>query len=430
MNELVGASAVELAHRLRRRELGALELVDACLARIESREPEIHAWTALDPERARARARRLDAEPVRGALHGLPIGVKDIIATADFVTAYGSPLYAGHRPARDAACVAAAEAAGAIVLGKTVTTEFATFTPGPTVNPLDLEHSPGGSSSGSAAAVADAMIPLAFATQTAGSIIRPASYCGIVGYKPSFGVLSRAGVKLCAESLDTLGALARTVGDAALFVGALAGRGDLIARPAVAARPRIAICRTPDWRAVDAAVATTLERAEYALGLAGADVVTLTLPRAFAALGAAHECIYGYELVRNLAAERAHPDALSGRLRQALEAGAAIDAPSYEHACALAAECRQAMPDVFERCDALLAPSATGEAPLGLASTGSPIMNRVWTLLRLPCVGVPAGRGPSGLPVGLQVVGRDGDDSRTLAVADWVHARLAAASTP
>ncbi len=425
MEALNRLSAVELAARLRRRELGALELVEACLARVAEREPSVHAWTVIDSERALEQARRLDAGPVRGPLHGLPIGVKDIIATADFVTAYGSPIYAGHRPRRDAECVAAAISAGAIVLGKTVTTEFATFTPGPTRNPLNLAHTPGGSSSGSAAAVADMMIPLAFATQTAGSIIRPASFCGIVGYKPSYGVLSVAGVKLCAASLDTVGALARTVGDAALFVGVLSGRDDLVAPPASGPRPRIGICRTYEWGEVGDAVATTLARAEETLAAAGAALEPIELPALFADLGRAHEDIYGYELARNLAAERdRHFSALSPSLQRALAAGVAVDTERYDRARSLAASCRRALADVFGRCDAVLAPSVTGEAPVGLASTGSPVMNRAWTLLHVPCVGVPAGQGPTGLPIGLQVIGRIADDARVLAVADWIHGQL------
>src|SRR5512145_1315845 len=228
MPDLAHSPATELAAWLRSRQLRAVDVLEAVLGRITAREPAIHAWAFLDPERARHQAQALDAGPVRGPLHGLPIGVKDLMDTADMPTAYGSPIYAGHRPAWDAAVVAAARAAGAIVVGKTVTTEFATFTPAATVNPHDFEHTPGGSSSGSAAAVADGMVPLAFGTQTVGSIIRPASFCGVVGYKPTFGTLSRAGMKMGCDTLDTAGVIARSVADAALLAGASAMRPDLI----------------------------------------------------------------------------------------------------------------------------------------------------------------------------------------------------------
>ena len=251
MQKLNELTAREAARRLAAREITAEQMARACLARIEERESTVGAWIHVDPDAVLAQARQLDAGPVRGPLHGLPIGVKDIIDTIDMPTCYGSAVYPGHRPAADAACVALARAAGALILGKTVSTEFAWFHPGKTANPRDPRCTPGGSSSGSAAAVADAMVPLAFGTQTAGSIVRPASYCGVVGYKPTYATLPRAGIKPLAESLDTLGVMARTPGDAALLVGILSGRALL---PAPRARaPRIALCRTHEchpryWR--------------------------------------------------------------------------------------------------------------------------------------------------------------------------------------
>src|SRR5512142_64365 len=224
MSELNRLSATEAAVKLARREITAQALLADCIARIREREPAVHAFTHVDFDGAMARARALDAQPSDGLLHGLPIGVKDVFDTVDMPTEYGSAVYPGHRPASDAASVALARAAGAIVLGKTVTTEFATFHPGATRNPHDPSRTPGGSSSGSAAAVADAMVPLAFGTQTAGSIVRPAAYCGVVGYKPTFGTVCRVGVKVMSESLDTIGVLARSVADCALAVGAMSGR--------------------------------------------------------------------------------------------------------------------------------------------------------------------------------------------------------------
>jgi amidase len=237
----------EVAGQIAARRLTSEALTTACLERIEERETIVGAWEFLDPERVLATARRRDAEPPRGPLHGIPIAVKDLIDTVDMPTAYGSPIYRGHRPAADASCVALARAAGAIVLGKTVTTEFAAFTPGKTANPRNPAHTPGGSSSGSAAAVADGMVPLAFGSQTAGSIIRPAAYCGCVGYKPSFGLINRTGVKPLADSLDTLGILARSVEDAAYFAGVLSERSALrhLAPPSPA--PHFGLYRTPMW---------------------------------------------------------------------------------------------------------------------------------------------------------------------------------------
>jgi Asp-tRNA(Asn)/Glu-tRNA(Gln) amidotransferase A subunit family amidase len=423
---LARASAAEVAAWLRARELRAGDVLEAALERIAAREPAIHAWAFLDPERARHQAQALDAGPVRGPLHGLPIGVKDLMDTADMPTAYGSSIYAGHRPAWDAAAVASARAAGAIVVGKTVTTEFATFTPAATVNPHDFEHTPGGSSSGSAAAVADGMVPLAFGTQTVGSIIRPASFCGVVGYKPTFGTLSRAGVKLLSESLDTVGAIARTVDDAALMVGALSGRDELIDL-ARTERPWVGLCRTHDWRETRPEVAQAMEAAARGLAAAGARVIQVDLPADFASLGDAHGDILGYEIARNLGFEHAqHNGRLSSRLRELLDAGAQVTAARYDRAREVAHLARASLPGVFDACHVLLAPSTTGEAPVGLESTGNPVMNRVWTLLHVPCVTVPVATGPNGLPVGLQVIGRIGDDARTLSAARWIHERLGA----
>lgn len=421
--EFARATATELAAWLCARELRAIDVVEACLERIAARESAIQAWSFLDPERARHQARLIDAGPVRGPLHGLPIGVKDLMDTDDMPTSYGSAIYAGHRPAWDAACVAGARAAGAVVLGKTVSTEFATFTPAATVNPRDFEHTPGGSSSGSAAAVADGMIPLAFGTQTVGSIIRPASYCGVVGYKPSFGMLSRSGMKLLSESLDTVGSIARTVDDAALLVGALTARPDLVELPQVE-RPWIGVCRTHDWRETQPEVGAAMEAAARALAAAGARVSEVELPAAFEPLGDAHGDLLGYEIARNLGYEYTHHGLrLSSRLRELIEAGARVTAERYDRARELAERGRAMVPGVFDACHVLLAPSATGEAPRGLDSTGNPVMNRVWTLLHVPCVNVPVANGPNGLPVGLQVIGRIGDDARTLACAKWIHER-------
>ena len=419
------ATATQLAAKLRCRELSALEVVDACLQRIDDRDSDIHAWTVVDDEYARAQARALDSGPVRGPFHGVPIAVKDIIATAALPTQYGSPIYAGHRAARDAACVSAALAAGAIVLGKTATTEFAFLAPTTTVNPRNPAHTPGGSSSGSAAAVADNMVPLAFGTQTAGSVIRPASYCGIVGYKPSYGMIDRTGVKLIAESLDTVGVFARTVSDAALFAGAITGNDGLLQPGFASEALRIGFCRTDNWNEVDSATASIIESAVERLTAGGALLSPVELPAEFAQLQRAHAVIQGYEAARNLRFEfEEHRSSLSPMLLAMLDDGAALSTALYDENRQLVSECQASLAEVFGACRVLVTASATGEAPRGLGSTGNPVMNRIWTALHTPCITIPAATGPNGLPVGVQIVGRPGDDARMLACADWIDRQI------
>jgi Asp-tRNA(Asn)/Glu-tRNA(Gln) amidotransferase A subunit family amidase len=410
------------------RKPSALETVEACLAEIEARDGKLHAWAAVDAEFARHQARELDAGPVRGPLHGMPVGVKDIFDTADLPTEYGSPIYAGHRPAWDAACVAAARAAGAVVLGKTVTTEFATMVPARTVHPRDPRRTPGGSSSGSAAAVAAGMVPFAYGTQTVGSIIRPAAYCGVVGYKPSFGMLSRSGMKMGAESLDTAGVIARSVEDAALLAAGSAMRSDLLEMSSLE-KPRLGVCRSPNWHHMSREGADAFENTARRLGKGGARIVEAELPDSFGELDAAAQRILAYEMARGLAHEAAHHRArISPILLERIDAGAAVPYEEYAKALSYSADCRRRLIDDFRDIDAILTPSATGEAPMGLASTGNTAMNRLWTLLHGPCVTVPAGEGPAGMPLGVQLVGLPGADARTLAVARWAEQTLVLAS--
>jgi Asp-tRNA(Asn)/Glu-tRNA(Gln) amidotransferase A subunit family amidase len=391
------------------------ETVEAALAEIEKRDGALRAWQAVDADFARRQARALDAAASRGPLHGMTLGVKDIFDTAELPTEYGSPIYAGHRPAWDASVVAAARAAGAVVLGKTVTTEFATMVPARTVHPLDPKRTPGGSSSGSAAAIAAGMARFAFGTQTVGSTIRPAAYCGVVGYKPTFGMLSRSGMKMGAESLDTVGVIARTVEDAALLASASAMRSDLRLDDL---KPKLAVCRSPNWPQMERDGADHFENAVRKLG--GRE---LELP--FGELDRAAVTILFYEMARGLAHEFAHHRArIHPMLAARVEDGAKIPYAEYAKALAYAAECRRKLADLARDYDALLTPSATGEAPLGLQSTGNTAMNRLWTLLYGPCVTVPAGVGPSGMPLGLQLVGLPGSDARTLAAARWVAGRF------
>ena len=418
-------SAVDAAARIAAGDLTAERLVRACLERIDARDADVGAWEHLDPELALAQARRRDAEPARGSLHGVPIGVKDIIDTVDQPTGYGSALYRGHRPARDAACVALARAAGAIVLGKTVSTEFAYFTPGRTANPVDLGHTPGGSSSGSAAAVADAMVPVAFGTQTAGSVIRPAAFCGVVGYKPSFGLINRSGILPFAESLDTVGTFARTVADAALLASVASGRPALAAGDPGPA-PQVGLWRTTEWEQASTAGKAAVTDASSRLAGSGAEVVEAELPAWFADLPAAHATVMAFEAVRAFAHERlAHEPQLSPRLRALLDQGTTCTPETYDQALGLARAGREELARVFERHDVLLTPSTPGEAPSGLGSTGDPLFNRTWTLLGTPCVHLPGLAGPTGLPVGVQLVGPAGGDARTLAAAAWAERRLA-----
>lgn len=416
----------EAARQIAERKLTAEALAKAYLDRVAARESVIGAWQYLDREQALAEARQRDAEPPRGPLHGVPIAVKDLIDTADMPTGYGSPIYRGHRPAADAACVALARAAGAVVLGKTVTTEFATFTPGKTANPRNPAHTPGGSSSGSAAAVADGMAPLAFGTQTAGSVIRPAAYCGVVGYKPSFGLISRAGVKPLADSLDTVGVLARSVDDAAFFAGVLAERPGLRHLAPPAHMPRFGLYRTPMWDEAEPSVAAALDRARAALERAGARVEEVAIAPEHHGLTQAQDEIMGFETVRALADERIrHSAELSPRLAQLLDAGMAVGADEYDRARALTETARAALAGFFDGHDAMLVPAAPGEAPRGLEYTGDPVFNRMWTLLGVPCATMPALWGENGLPLGVQLVGRMQDDLRLLTCAAFLERALA-----
>jgi len=420
-------SARALARDIAAGRISAEAAMRGCLDRIAAREAAVGAWQHLDPEAALAAARRADGEAPRGPLHGVPIGVKDLFDTADMPTGYGSPIYDGHRPAADAACVALARAAGAIVVGKTVTTEFACFTPGKTANPHNPHHTPGGSSSGSAAAVAAGMVPLAFGSQTAGSVIRPAAFCGCVGYKPSFGLIARAGAKALADSLDTVGLMAATVADAAFFAGVLTDRPDLRDAAPPPAPPAFALYRTPMWERAEPEVGAALDRAAEALRRAGAAVGELAPPAEHRGLNAAQDRIMGYEAARALAYERIYRSAqLSPRLGQMLDAGMAVGAAEYDAARAEAAAARAGLAGFFGPYDAVLTPAAPGEAPAGLGYTGDPVFNRMWTLLGTPCLTLPAHRGDRGLPVGVQLVGRIGDDARLMSCAIFLEQALAA----
>ncbi len=437
--ELNGLSAVEAAEGIRSGAFSCEKLVRACLDRIEDREPIVRAWEFLDPELVLAQARQCDASEAEGPLHGVPVGIKDQFDTADMPTGYGSPIYEGHQPVADAESVARLRAAGAVILGKNKLTEFATFHPADTTNPLDPNRTPGGSSSGSAAAVADHMVPVSTGTQTIGSIIRPASYCGIFGYKPTFGMIPRAGVLPLCASLDHVGLFARTVEDLELFAKAATHTNPR--RPSIRTAqpvdldllrgldeqdpPSIAFVKTPQWPELDTSTRERLEETAARLDERGADVEEVSLPRKFGGLVEAQTAIFQAELARALSHEfENHPDQISDLLYGIIESGNAVEMDEYLEAQKLAAECRWESRELFQDHDVLLAPSVRGEAPEGLGSTGDPLFLRMWTLLGLPSVSVPGIRGPNGLPLGAQIIGPMYGDGLALSVAGWASRQL------
>ena len=439
---LAALEAAEAARRIRAGDITAEELVASCLERIEQREPSLRAWTFLDPELALAQARALDARQrngrALGRLHGLPVGVKDIIDTCDMPTECGSPALAGRRPTHDATVVSRLREQGAVILGKTVTTEFATYRPGKTCNPHDAARTPGGSSSGSAAAVAADMVALAVGSQTNGSVVRPAAFCGVVGYKPSFGYISRAGVLLTSRRLDQVGVFARCVADAIMLVEALVGQDPAdsstrpvarpwLAQPAAAAQPtpRLAFVRTPVWQQADAEVHEGFAALCRSLG---GSVSEQALPGAFDAAIDHHRVMMETDIAYNLGAiaERA-PDAVSASLRGQIERGrTAYTSYDYLAAVESVVPLNKSLEPLFAEFDAILTPAAPGAAPLGLESTGNPAFCTIWTLLGLPAVSLPLLRSGDGMPIGVQLVGRYGDDARLLRTASWLQGAVGA----
>jgi Asp-tRNA(Asn)/Glu-tRNA(Gln) amidotransferase A subunit family amidase len=421
-NEL---DAVDALTAIAAGRLSAEALVRACLDRVAERDGVVHAFAHIDPERALAEARLLDRATAKGPLHGLPFGVKDIIDTHDMPTACGSPIHAGHRPSADAACVALARDAGAVVLGKTVTTEFALRHPGPTVNPRNPAHTPGGSSSGSAAAVADFMVPVAFGTQTGGSIIRPASYCGVIGYKPSFNTINPTGVKPLAGSFDTVGLFARSVDDCALVVDVLSGEVRSVSRLDALRPSRVGLWRTPAWTHADDATVHAVETAAERLGTNGVRVEELVLPKEFDSFLDGQSDVLRFEAARVFAFERTRrADLLSPSSRAELAAGASIPRTRYLEAQSSILRCRALFADAIAPFDFLLTASAPGEAPAGLGDTGEATFNRWGSGLRVPCVNLPGFTGPRGLPVGIQLMGAIDDDRRLLRCAKWMEAHV------
>ena len=419
-------SASKAAAEIAAGKMKAETYVASCIERVKAREADIHAWAYIDFEFVLKQARQRDREPCRGPLHGIPIGFKDVIDTADHPTEYNSPIYKGHRPASDAACVALAKKAGGIVMGKTVTTEFAYRNPGPTRNPHNTHHTPGGSSSGSAAAVADFMVPIALGTQTGGSTIRPASYCGIVGYKPSFGLINRAGLKFVAESLDHVGVMARTVEDVALFLHAISSIAmpDFAAAPSRA--PRVGLYTQPLVNDEGPVMQEKLALAASALSKKGAKVSVCTFADSHNEINDDHLAIIDFEAARAFEFEyQNHRASLSSLLLENIENGWRCPRDRYDSAMANAVKYCARLAERFNDYDFLLTPASPGEAPEGIGRTGNSMYNRIWSLLGVPCVTVPAYVGPKGLPIGVQIVGPYGSDVQTLYWAEWVRRALA-----
>jgi Asp-tRNA(Asn)/Glu-tRNA(Gln) amidotransferase A subunit family amidase len=424
-NEL-GAS--EIAAKTAAGETTCEAVVRDCIEQIVARDPVVKAWVNFNPELALAQAHALDREPRRGALHGVPIGIKDVIDTFDMPTEMGSPIYRGYRPLADAACVALLRRAGAVILGKTATCELAGMAPAATSNPHNAAHTPGGSSSGSAAAVADFMIPAALGTQTGGSVLRPSSFCGVFGYKPTYNTFNKAGLKPAAESIDTIGWIARSIEDIALLTAVLRLDEPQPLR-SMSAAPRIGICRTELWDSAQPETKSAVEHAAAALSKAGAVVRDIVLPETFTGLPAlARGTINHYERAACMAFEwDNHRTALSPQMRRYIENGLKTSRADYVAAWRRVEQSRARLPEVFDGLDVLLAPCVPGEAPKGLASTGDPSMQAMWTALHTPTMTLPSDRGPNNLPVGIQVVAQRFDDDRLFACARWIWEKIGAA---
>lgn len=417
-------SATQAAQKIATGETTSLAIVDDCLARIAAREPDIRAWAFLDPELARRQARARDREPRRSALHGVPIGIKDIFDTFDMPTAYGSPIYKGHRPASDTAIVGLLRRAGLVILGKCATTEFASPVPIGVKNPHDLGRSPGVSSSGSAAAVADFMVPMAVGSQTGGSTILPAAFCGVFGFKASLTGIDRGGIRHLRPGLDTIGLFARGLHDIATLQAIVIG-GPPAAPPADLKGVRVGVCRTLNWHQALPETVDALERAAFDLKNQGAAVHDADMPEVFAGIEDSFRVISSVEGARALAAEaRDHFDRLNHWVQAGQKTAKATDQAQFDKAELHVIACMAAMAEIFSSCDVILTPSTCGEATTDLTGISNSAFNRTWTLLQGPCVNIPAFRGPNDLPVGVQIVGPVGSDGRTLALAQTIAAAL------
>lgn len=414
-------SVVEAAGAIARGEVTSQALVRALIERMEMRDGALRAWAAFDPDLALAQARAADDGATKGPLRGVPIGVKDVLNTFDYPTQMGSPIYDGWRSRNDASCVALLRNAGAVVLGKTITCEFAGAHPNVTANPLDASRTPGGSSSGSAAAVADGMVPLALGTQTGGSVLRPASFCGLVGFKPTFGGYNREGLRFAAESIDTIGVISRTIEDAAYCDDVLRGAAPALLAP-LDRPPRVGLCRTYMWSLAQPETQECVALVKSKLEAAGVKVEEFDLPAHFTRLTQARAIINDVERARSLAWEwSAHRDKLSPALQNTIESGFSTSDAEYREALRFAAACRVDANALLRGFDIVIAPAVNGEAPVGLHYAGDPSFQALWTLLHAPAITLPAHRGPNRMPVGIQVVAPAGEDRKLLRAALWMQ---------
>ena len=434
-------TATEAAAEIAAGRLTSEQLVAACLARIQKRDDAVAAWAHIEPAMALSAACASDAARACGAqmgrLAGIPVGVKDIIDTADYPTENGTPVFAGRRPALDASVVRQLKAAGAIVLGKTVTTELAFFGPGKTKNPKNPAHTPGGSSSGSAAAVADFQVPLALGTQTAGSIIRPASYCGTIGFKPTFGTVSRTGVLAQSAPLDTIGGYARSVADIALLIDAIsefdAADGDMAAgakssltaslAAASSRPPRFALVKSPAWAHADGVMQAKFQEFADRLG-SHAEVVETPLPSDFDGSLRLQQIVQFSDIAKNYGPiADANPDRVSAKLKEIIAEGRTFSSADTAAARAERDPLYDDLAEILASYDVILTPAAPGPALAGLSATGSPMFNALWTFLGMPCISLPLLEA-NGLPIGVQLVGARGRDAELLRASQWLMAQM------
>ncbi len=419
-------SACQAAEKIAAGEISSEELVTDCLKRIEDREDQVHAWAFIDPGLALAQARQRDNEESKGPLHGVPVGVKDILETADMPTEYGAAFHKGNRPSADCAHVAALRAAGAVILGKTVTTELASPFPVHTLNPHDPERTPGVSSSGSGAAVADFMVPLANGTQTGGSVIRPAALCGTYGYKASLTELDPSGILHLKPFIDTLGLFGRSLADIALMRGA--AKGETTAVLEVSQTPKIGVCRTNQWPAAEPEMVAMIEHVAELLAEAGAGAEDVEIPDAVEEAMKTFQIITGWEGAKANAMEiEEHLGEMNSWIQTGAIAARDYTETQYEGAKEATLRGEAALAELFEEFDLLITPSASGESPKDLTIIESHSFNSCWNLMHLPCVNLPAFTGPNDMPVGLQVVGPRDQDGRVLALAGWVEQTIAQA---
>jgi len=424
----VHQSAFETAKALQNRSLSAYEHTLSCLEQIERLEPDVHAFAHLNKEGALAHARTLDTLAIQGGLHGLTVGIKDVFETWDMPTQGGSEVFKNNQAHQDAACIASLRAAGAVMLGKTITTELATFPTNGTRNPLNLAHTPGGSSSGSAAAVAAKMVSFATGTQTMGSTIRPCGYCGVTGFKPSYNLIPKRGVWPNADSVDTVGLVARDVRDVAFFAAEMVGYPALRIeqeRDQDLAKPTIGMCRSHEWERADEHIHAAFENSKKIFIDQGARVIDIALPHDFQGLLEAHRTIVNFEMSRGfMDILKRHASLMRPELLARTLEGLKVTPEDYQAAQRLARQCRQGLDAVMGECHVLFTPAATGEAPKGQAYSGDTTMNQVWTLMHGPCISVTGGHGPHGLPLAMQVVGRIDDDAKTLKAGHWIDTVL------